>query len=177
MLSAFEKNSSLLPAKPLVLLDIDGVCLPFKEATGDAKKIYADFSEYLVDFKLIKRIQELVSLPGVEVVWCSAWQESSELIGEAFELDPAPTGYIDLSRCSLKNSRWATTYSKTTWKLSAIDALDLNRPIIWIDDDLFEDTKIWKDSLDNQVLLCHTDPNLGFTAEQLQEIKDFISSL
>lgn len=76
-----------LTEKPLLLLDIDGAVCPYKTPPGATVERIWGLSMPIVP----ENRERLATLSELfRVVWCSDWQENSNLVGEAFGLPPLP---------------------------------------------------------------------------------------
>lgn len=124
-------NSTAIENKPLILLDVDGVInmlsLPMDEQSKmwDDSTSNSDVNGYKIDYSpsVVKLINSWSSKADVQ--WLSAWNNRANQF-----LAPV----LGLSPLQVARSLYPMP-SKQTAFLKLAD-VDVNRPIIWIDDDL-----------------------------------------
>lgn len=76
-----------LTEKPLLLLDIDGAVCPYKTPVGaTVERIWG------LSMPIVPENRERLAILNTlfRIVWCSDWQENSNLVGEAFGLPQLP---------------------------------------------------------------------------------------
>jgi hypothetical protein len=168
-----------LSDKPLWLLDIDGVinAYSYKNRPNRKEKIFSEYTQYSVpsnhgmfyEFwvaqELTQKITEIHESKTVEIAWLTTWQsEANKNVASTLGLPTFPL--------AAQNNRLA--YSP--WKKeAALEALELNRPIIWSDDDEIdkECKSLFKaDELEH--LLVIPNPSLGLTPTHIEKIELFI---
>ncbi|MFC4652249.1 HAD domain-containing protein [Lactococcus nasutitermitis] len=84
--------------KTIILLDIDGVLLSMGEIPKEALKV----GDFVVRASLKNWLQEMSE--QVEIVWCSSWQEKSDVFAELLGFETR--GWLDFSGKREKNYLW-----------------------------------------------------------------------
>lgn len=114
--------------KPLLLLDIDGVLVPF-----DPVEPYVMHSPtiWLAEYNTValRALQH-----DYEIVWASWWEETSSDLYPLME-GVGPFPHINFSEASLMPG--------VPPKVTAIEAYIGDRPCVWIDDEICETTTMW----------------------------------
>lgn len=154
----------------IILWDIDGVLNPFM-ASGLSHKGYFHVSEGWIswDIDLVNHAEWMRELSTKsEMVWCSAWEEESNIISFYFGLDET-LDYIPLSQKHMG-------ISGVTWKLDSVKKwlTDRDDLVIWLDDEFEQDAYAWANERGKTKLIA-CDPAVGFTEEQYEEILVLIS--
>jgi hypothetical protein len=116
--------------KPLLLLDIDGVLCPFDTESEDLEPVpdgrYAYYNPRHGEW--LRELQETYSL-----AWCSLWEEGgNDVLAPLYGIGDLP--YIKF---------WNLKMEDRTLKLTPVKRFIDTRPVVWIDDDLFEDAFAW----------------------------------
>lgn len=148
-----------MTGKPLLLVDVDGVISlfgfePDKRPDGTWHQI--DGIAHLLSAEAAGHLLGLTS--AFDLVWCTGWEERAD------EHLPSLLGLPRLPWLSFDQNPGR---GNTHWKLTAIDAYALDRPVAWLDDALDERCEEWarKRSLrGTPTLLVHTLPAVGLTA-------------
>jgi hypothetical protein len=148
------------PARPLLLLDVDGVLLvgpSVDDLDVDADReprIPPEAPEWLADLA-----------EEFELCWATTWEEmANAVLAPRLGLPPLPAVHFDLD-----------TRARTV-KLPSVIAFAGERPLAWIDDDLHEDAFTWAAGRRAPTLLVpcttaegmarrHVDRMLAFAAE------------
>lgn len=102
------------------------------------------------------------------MVWCSAWEESSNDISLFFgnkKYEYVPFRIVP-----------PNTKPNLTWKLPAVKQFlkKISEPAIWLDDEFEQDAYDWAATRPNTLLIT-CDPKVGWTYEQYKEIQSFIA--
>jgi len=108
-----------------------------------------------------------------ELVWASGWEERADehlphLLG-------APAGLPFLSFSRDVGGRGGD--ARAHWKLAAIDAYAGARALAWIDDALDRDCREWARARPAPTLLVQTDPQLGLTAREAEQLTSWARAL
>jgi hypothetical protein len=167
----------LQPEKPLLLLDIDGVCCPF--VIGEATEL-GFASAARGDVRLSSaaaRLRELESL--FELCWASGWEHEANLrMCPLLGLPPLPViVFADWMDPADLNDEHDV---ESTWKLPAVARVVGGRPLAWIDDELEADAFAWaaeRNAGSSPTLLVKTVPEVGLTSAQLAQLADFARAL
>ena len=158
--------------KPFLLLDIDGVLCP--ETLDGALPAGCEWLRVSggcvpFDGRNVDRLRRLRR--AFECVWATSWEERANA-----ELGPAH-GLPVLPVVALGSSEDAPF--GVTWKLAALAAFAGERPLAWVDDDLWEDAFAWaaaRTSAGTPTLLLRPDPRQGWTAAQVDELLVFAAT-
>ncbi len=177
--------------RAVLILDIDGTINPFYaratlednperlpgfEENSIRDKSYGDARVFLQTEELRASLLRLREL-GVELVWGSAWNESSNLILRML----FPEGM----------ENWPTivfpdevpfSFEIETWKLETVRSfIDKNYPtsvpLIWLDDEIFADAQHWLDGRPVQSLLIRPERHRGLTEKHWRSVESFVESL
>jgi hypothetical protein len=178
-------------AKPLLLVDIDGVIslFGFAPGTGSAPGIGGSWAGHESagarpegSFHAIDGIPHFLSataarhllalVSSFELVWASGWEEKAdEYLPHLLGL---PSGLAHLSFAREVGGR---SGARAHWKIEAIDAYaGGERALAWVDD-AFDDTcHAWADARTAPTLLVRTVPHVGFTEREASRLRAFARS-
>lgn len=157
----------------LLLLDIDGVLNPFYARYSET---LTGFTEYLVrnrSFFLNAKMQvpflsQVNEHSDIETVWVSGWQEESNLIFEALELDQ-----------HWNHVTFNEEPGRGTWKLPSVQEFishgDWDR-IVWCDDEIEEDTVDWAMNLPMRIDLIVPDRFVGLVPHSYADALSHLTS-
>lgn len=177
--------------RAVLILDIDGTINPYAARTILSERPealpgyeehslqdehYGEARVFLQTAVLRAAIQRLQH-SGVELLWGSAWNESSNFILRML----FPEGMED----------WPTivfpeeidfSFSVQSWKLSTVrEFIEAHYaetvPLIWADDEIFDDAKGWLTGRSGSGLLLRTDRHRGLTEAHWEQIFRFVDSL
>jgi hypothetical protein len=167
-------------AKPLLMVDIDGVISLFGAARGafgaapsaSGERSAADGSFHSIDgiphFLSSTAAAHLLALsPLFELVWASGWEE------RANDHLPHLLGLPALPFLRFGSGVSGTRETKGHWKLEAIDAYAAGRPLAWIDDALGPACEEWAAERPEPTLLVQTVPERGLTSREAQLLVDW----
>jgi len=172
---------------PYLLLDIDGVLIPFPAADGrtppthvrhtvlptgrrpdDTVPIWLDPSQGGI-------LTDLLTSGLVTPVWCTSWRkDATTIIGPLLGLPDLP--YLDLPRPQITTSH----PDGYLWKRDHVDVWLADTPAVWIDDDFTSLDHEWaaeRTAKGTPTLLVQPDPHLGLQPEHLTELTTWISQL
>lgn len=156
--------------RPLLLLDVDGVLSlfgfdPSRPPAGPFVSV--DGVPHLLSTAAAGYITALAS--DFELVWCTGWEEKAdEHLPFALGL---PRGLPHLSfGDALAPGRH--------WKLDAIDAhAGQQRPLAWVDDAHDDECRDWALTRPGPTLLVTTEPAIGLTAAQRDQLLAWAAAL
>jgi hypothetical protein len=151
-------------SRPLLLVDVDGVISlfgfdhadppsgRFQLVDGHAHFLSADAGERL------RRLEQ-----AFELAWCTGWEEkANEYLPLVLGLvGPLPHVVFDP----------ATRPPDAHWKLDGIDRhVEPSRPLAWLDDAHDESCRAWAASRPGPTLLVTTDPTVGLTEAEVDQL-------
>lgn len=156
--------------RPLLFLDIDGVLAPFQMSERT--------KEYLVDGEEMffhEDLREWLALldKHYEIIWATSWHETANdnpVFQEVFGLPRRPVVPLGVE---LPDYTRAATESKLPWiKNYIIKNSYTSTPIVWIEDDLFQDARDWAAERNQVVstILIQPDPNTGLTSVDIDSL-------
>jgi SAM-dependent methyltransferase len=165
------------PTMIALLLDIDGVFIPFPDAEGNGPPTHTRHDvvptgydptqpvPIWLDPAVGALIAEFLLAEPVEAVWASSWQvDADPIIGRRLGLPPL--GYIPLGRPAITTSH----PHGYLWKRDPVSAWLGDRPAAWIDDDFTGLDHKWaadRNAAGIPTLLVQPNPRLGLLAEHL----------
>ena len=153
-----------MSAKPLLLIDVDGVISLFGFEPGAApagRWMMVDGIAHLLGDGSGERLARLAG--RFELIWCTGWEEkANDYLPTALGL-PGPLPFLSFDR----NPGRANAH----WKLAAIDTFAApDRPLAWIDDALDAECHAWAASRTAPTLLVETDPAIGLTDADVEAL-------
>ena len=154
---------------PMLLLDIDGTLCPLSPgpevaitqlSTGDGSVWFrADLPEVLAELAA-----------HYELAWATAWHEHANLLlAPALGLPALPVVHFTDPAPDQVGSR----YAGRTWKLPSIQRFAADRPLAWIDDDLYPDAYMWASMRRMPTRLITTEPSRGITDQDVRKLLAF----
>ncbi|MGR8008332.1 HAD domain-containing protein [Streptomyces hypolithicus] len=166
---------------PYLLLDVDGVLIPFPEAGGTTPATHARHDvvpagrsadnpvTVWLDPAHGRLLMEVIRTGLVTPVWCTSWrQDATTLIGPLLDLPTWP--YVDLPRPQITTSH----PNGYLWKRDHVDTWLGEAPAIWIDDDFTSLDHDWATERTTRgvaTLLIQPDPRAGLQADHLAEAR------
>jgi len=177
--------------RAVLILDIDGTISPYaaRIILSERPGALPGFEEHSIEdvsygkadvflqTAVLKDALQRLQRSGVELLWGSARNESSNLILRML----FPEGAED----------WPTivfpeeidfSFSVQSWKLSTVREFiearyDESVPLIWADDEIFEDAEDWLNSRPGAGLLIRPDRHRGLTEAHWAQIFHLVDSL
>lgn len=149
--------------RPLLMVDVDGVISLFSfDGRGRPEGRFHSI-DGIPHFLSSHAAEHLLDLwPTFELVWASGWEEkANEYLPHLLGL-PGPLPYLSFDR--------GVGRANAHWKLDAIDAYALDRPLAWIDDAFNDACHEWADARAAPTLLVQTAPGEGLTEKEASEL-------
>ncbi len=147
-----------MQAKPILLVDIDGVLSLWGFASNDRPAGGFHNVDGVMHFLSSDAAIHLLALHvRFDLVWCSGWEEKAdEYLPRLLGL-PRGLPFLSFERNPGR--------SDGHWKLAAIDAYAGPRhPLAWIDDAHDDACRAWAQQRDAPTMLIATQPATGLTA-------------
>ncbi|MFF3763878.1 HAD domain-containing protein [Streptomyces sp. NPDC001922] len=172
---------------PYLLLDIDGVLIPFPDEHGSPPATH-DRHDVVPTGRSADNpvtvwlhpehgclLMDVIRTGLVTPVWCTSWrQDATTLIGPLLGLPTLP--YIDLPRPQITTSH----PNGYLWKRDHVEAWLDSAPAVWIDDDFTSLDHTWaaeRTARGTATLLVQPDPHLGLQPEHLTEVTKWAAQL
>ncbi|WP_329220441.1 HAD domain-containing protein [Streptomyces sp. NBC_01485] len=165
---------------PYLLLDVDGVLIPFPDADGASPTTHNRHDVVPTDRSADDPVpvwlnpahgpllMQVILTCLITPVWCTSWrQDASTLIGPLLDLPALP--YVDLPRPQITTSH----PNGYLWKRDHVDTWLGDAPAIWIDDDFTPFDHKWaaeRTARGQATALVQPDPHVGLLAEHLVEV-------
>ncbi|MFG3405869.1 HAD domain-containing protein [Streptomyces sp. NPDC048142] len=170
-----------------LLLDVDGVLIPFPAADGSTPATHTRHDvvpegrsadnpvTVWLNPEHGRLLLEVIRTGLFTPVWCTSWrQDAATLIGPLLGLPDLP--YVDLPRPQIATSH----PNGYLWKRDYVDAWMGDAPAIWIDDDFTNLDHAWaaeRTAKGTPTLLVQPDPHLGLQPEHLTKVLTRVSRL
>jgi hypothetical protein len=123
-------NAAVSP-RPLLLVDVDGVLLPFPDRRPGFDGIAIENAPHGFCPAHGAWLRELA--PHFELAWCTMWGERANRdICPRLGLPPLPV--VDL---------WIDEDGLDRWKLPGVQRFAADRPLAWVDDAFDAPTRLW----------------------------------
>lgn len=159
--------------RPLLLVDVDGVLSLFgfdAALPPPGRPALIDGVPHLLSLQAADVLRRVA--PRFDCAWCTGWEERADE-HLPFLLD-LPRGWPFVA---LAAARGPGTGVAGHWKLGAIDAFALDRPLAWIDDAFDDGCFAWAAARPAPTLLVECDPAVGLTTEGEQDLLRFAASV
>ncbi|MDX3747500.1 MULTISPECIES: HAD domain-containing protein [unclassified Streptomyces] len=165
---------------PYLLLDVDGVLIPFPDADGASPASHNRHDVVPADRSADNPVtiwlnpahgpllMQVIRTGLVTPVWCTSWRhDATTLIGPLLGLPTLP--YVDLPRPQITTSH----PNGYLWKRDHVHTWLGDAPVIWIDDDFTNPDHEWaveRTARGRATTLVQPDPHVGLLAEHLVEV-------
>lgn len=155
-----------MDARPLLLVDVDGVISLFGFAPGAQPAGRFEMVDGIAHFLSATAGDHLRRLSAAfEPVWCTGWEEkANEYLPHALGLG-GPWPYLSFER-----DVGGLGGGRGHWKLDAIDAHAGVRPLAWIDDAHGPSCEAWAARRAAPTLLVTTAPAVGMTEREVTRL-------
>lgn len=150
--------------RPYLLIDVDGVLNPFGwgvKPDGFSRHQLMGYDEVWLSRRHGLWLNQLAT--WFDLVWATTWEhDAPRLIAPILEL-PTDLPVIERSQ----------GVADETWKLHDVERFVGNRPLAWIDDNLWGDAFAWADQRNAPTLLIRTSSSVGLTEQDLWRLEAF----
>jgi HAD domain in Swiss Army Knife RNA repair proteins len=155
---------------PVLMVDIDGVIslFGFDAQTQPAGAFH--WIDGIPHYLSAGAAGHLLRLADTfELVWCSGWEERADEYLPYLLGMPRGLPFLSFER--------SVGRSNAHWKLDAIDAYAGVRPLAWIDDAFNPACHAWAHGRGHPTLLVRTDPEVGLTQRETQQLAAWAQKL
>lgn len=172
---------------PHLLLDIDGVLIPFPAAGHQGPASHdrhlvvpaghnpADPVPIWLNPHHGPLINDLIATGLLHPAWCTSWRyDANTLIGPKIKIPPLDV--IDLPHLDITTSH----PNGYLWKRDHVSLWADNAPLAWIDDDFTDLDHQWATNRTTSgaaTLLIQPDPNIGLLPEHLDQVRAWAAGL
>ncbi len=161
---AGRRSAASDPARPLLLIDVDGVISLFGFEPAAPPSGRYQLVDGILHFISATAGGHLRSLAGAyDLVWCSGWEErANDILPRALDLS-GPLPYLSFAG--------VVKVPAAHWKLDAIDAYaGAARPLAWIDDAHDAHCAAWAAARCGPTLLVGTEPRVGLEGAHIAQL-------
>jgi hypothetical protein len=157
-----------VPARPLALLDVEGVLLPWRPRRGRPPRVTRLRAGRRLGELNPEHRRWLAQLARqFELAWATSWGEvAAEIIGPGLGL-PASIPVVELM----------ATGRKRTGKLADVARFVGDRPCAWVDDHFGRDAFEWAHDRSAPTLLLATDPSIGLEHRHVERLLLFAAAV
>jgi hypothetical protein len=156
--------------KPLLLLDVDGVLIPWQAKTPPSDYQWFELQHRVggtdtkesgllspsIGTRLLRHTERF------QLVWATGWEhEANRVIAPILGLPELPV--IEFPRDA----------DGTFVKLVTVSRIPSAAAVVWVDDELTEEAKDWARTRPGTTMLIDVDPGTGITHENLDRVSSF----
>ncbi|WP_406302324.1 HAD domain-containing protein [Streptomyces sp. NBC_00885] len=168
---------------PYLLLDIDGVLIPFPAADGSTPRTHirhevlpsgrapSDTVSVWLDPNHGTLLTDLLASSLITPMWCTSWRkDATTIIGPLLGLPDVP--YLDLPRAQITTSH----PDGYLWKRDHVDAWLGESAVAWIDDDFTTLDHTWaaeRTARGHPTLLVQPTPYAGLQPDHLSRVREW----
>ena len=151
-------------ARPLLLIDVDGVVCPYASELVDPagaglERIVVGHSHVWLSNRVADHLQELAE--SFQLVWCTAWEDhAAEFLAPHLGLPAMPVIRFD-----------EPGEEAGHWKWPGIEAFVRDRPFAWIDDELGRDDFARAEGRPNPTLLVWIEGTHGLAEAHVDQLR------
>jgi hypothetical protein len=154
-------------AKPLLLLDVDGVLCPIGPGPGDPMRTLV-VDEFPVTFSVHLPARLATLGKRFALVWATSWEDDANR-----SLAPV----LGIPELPLITFAGRSARRGQTWKLPAVRRFVREHPVAWVDDELGLDAHRWAHRRVEPTLLLDINPAWGLADAHVQVLVEFADRL
>ena len=156
-----------VPERPLLILDVDGVVLPYLPNLyrGPAPPDFRDARAWGFDVWVPEHLPSALSKLAeyFDLAWCTDWEDAANT-------DVSPLFGLATDLPVLHPDRRG---SRGWWKLAAVREFAGDRPLVWADDHMSSGARRWAAARAAPTLLLRPPDDRGLSARQVAVIAGF----
>lgn len=154
-------------AKPLLLLDVDGVLCPIGPGPDEPMRTVT-VDEFPITFsaKLPSRLADLNE--RFALIWATSWEDDANW---------SLASVLGLPELPLIRFAGSSARPGQTWKLPAVRRFVGDRPLAWVDDELGADAHVWARRRAIPTLLLDVNPAWGLADAHVDALVTFADRL
>lgn len=159
--SAATVGPSSAAPRPLLLVDVDGVLLPFPERRPGFDGMAIEGAPHGFCARHGAWLRELAA--DFDLAWCTMWgARANQDICPRLQLPALPV--VDL---------WDPGCGLDRWKLPGVERFAGDRPLAWVDDAFDAPTRAWGRRREAPTLLVGVRPLIGLARRHVRRLRSF----